>query len=345
MPIDAVNQINYTQPIQKPKAGQENNNIDQPVDNKTNQKALIAVGAAVALASLGVLGYKGYLGEGIQKALGGAKKAAAEEGKEKTEEKAKEEIKKSIKELYEDAIKNKKTTLELNGRIHNFEYNTDGKLIKETVTKGDDYAIYENIDGKMKIVELKKNGKIVKKNLKPGSSHTPSRIPDIIPPQIFKGEIPKPLDKNDIPQTIKLSEDILNTLRKDGKYYEQNPGHSNIVYIYNSANSILRYETLAQKTRTIEFDVMGNIKSIKINTPSEDGYRIIQRNHYNPEGILQEIETLNYKNSDCNLRAFFDKDGKLKRYSALTKDGYSLSYNAEGEVITDHGITRLLDLI
>ena len=67
---------------------------------------------------MGVLGYKGKLGEGVQKFLGGAKKAVTEETGTKTEEKAK----KTFKELYENAIKEKKATLEdtVRNRIHNF---------------------------------------------------------------------------------------------------------------------------------------------------------------------------------------------------------------------------------
>lgn len=133
-------------------------------ENNNNKKLVYGIGGVVALIALGILGHKGYLGEGIQKFLGGAKKAAETETK-KTEE----EVKKTFQELYNDAIKNKKESIknETTGRTHTFEYNKDGKLVKETVSKGDDYVIYENVKfqksngetvDKMKIIEIKKDG-------------------------------------------------------------------------------------------------------------------------------------------------------------------------------------------
>lgn len=76
-------------------------------NDNSNKKLIYGLGGAAALILLGILGYKGHLGESIQKFLGGAKEAAKEESK-KAEEKAKEEVKKTFKELYSDAIKDKK---------------------------------------------------------------------------------------------------------------------------------------------------------------------------------------------------------------------------------------------
>ena len=76
-----------------------------PADNEKNNAAKYMIGATLAgLAVLGVLGYKGHLGEGIQKFLGGAKKAAQKEGSN-----ASDSAKKAEEAVRETATQAKKT--------------------------------------------------------------------------------------------------------------------------------------------------------------------------------------------------------------------------------------------
>ena len=83
-----------------------------PADNEKNNAAKYMIGATLAgLAVLGVLGYKGHLGEGIQKFLGGAKKAAQKEGSNASDsaKKAEEAVDEALREaenLEKEAKKN-----------------------------------------------------------------------------------------------------------------------------------------------------------------------------------------------------------------------------------------------
>ena len=58
MPVEAIKPINNTQTISKP-----NKTAAKPVEkNKNDQKTLIAVGAGLALVTLGFLGHKYFKG-------------------------------------------------------------------------------------------------------------------------------------------------------------------------------------------------------------------------------------------------------------------------------------------
>lgn len=60
---------------------------ENPVDEQKSKAAKYMIGATVlaGIAALGIAGYKGHLGEGIQKLLGGAEKAAKKGGAEASE--------------------------------------------------------------------------------------------------------------------------------------------------------------------------------------------------------------------------------------------------------------------
>lgn len=133
--------------------------VELSSSNNSNKNLLIGLGVAVAAATLGIIGHKqGWFKKAVEKA----------KPEEKPKEDIKEEIKKTFKELYDDAIKNKKESIknETTGKTHSFEYDKDGKLIKETVTKGEDKAEYTIIDDKLKLTTLTKDGKVYTKKHK-----------------------------------------------------------------------------------------------------------------------------------------------------------------------------------
>lgn len=103
----------------------------QEVDEEKSNAAKYMIGAAAlaGVVALGIAGYKGHLGEGVQKFLGGAKKAAEKEGSKaaesstsaasgsaaKAEKYTAEELsamsKKNISELSDDEMKKLITTI------------------------------------------------------------------------------------------------------------------------------------------------------------------------------------------------------------------------------------------
>lgn len=329
MPIESINAVNTTPIIEKqPEKPQVNNDIEQPTDN--NKKALIGVGAALALITLGVLGHKGYLGEGIQKALGGAKKAAKEEGTKKTEEKAKEEVKKTFKDLYNDAIKEKKASIknEITGRTHSFEYAQDGTLIKETVTKGDDYAIYENINGKMRIVEAKKGETISLRHF--NEDGTISRLkPEVplkaMPRQVYNGELPKKLPAEEIPERID-KEILENWPEGEASFrgYRKSSGTTGTIYQY------IR-DTEGNITKQIRYNCKGGVDYI---TKYNSNGKVV----YNADGEVHSISIETFDTSGNKiLEEFFGADGKLDWFEAISKDNQKIYFMKNGEISTNLG--------
>lgn len=351
MPIESVNAVNTTPIIQKqPEKPLVNNNIEQATDNN-NHKTLIGVGAALALVTLGVLGHKGYLGEGIQKALGGAKKAAKEEGTKKTEEKAKEDVKKTFKELYNDAIKEKKASIknEITGRTHSFEYAQDGTLIKETVTKGDDYVIYmrlgpkdRNIEGglydsswennvnngKMRIVEVKKGETISLRHFNEDGtiSYLKPEVPvKAMPRQVYNGELPKKLPAEEIPERI--DKEILENWpegEKSFRGYTKSSGSTGTIYQY------IR-DTEGNITKQIRYNCKGGVDYI---TKYTNNGKIV----YNADGEVHSIGIETFDTSGNKiLEEVFGADGKLDWFEAISKDNQKMYFRENGEISTNLG--------
>lgn len=330
MPIESVNAVNTTPTIQKqPEKPLVNNNIEQATDNN-NHKTLIGVGAALALVTLGVLGHKGYLGEGIQKALGGAKKAAKEEGTKKTEEKAKEDVKKTFKELYNDAIKEKKASIknEITGRTHSFEYAQDGTLIKETVTKGDDYVIYKNINGKMRIVEAKKGETISLRHFNEDGtiSYLKPEVPvKAMPRQVYNGELPKKLPAEEIPERI--DKEILENWpegEKSFRGYTKSSGSTGTIYQY------IR-DTEGNITKQIRYNCKGGVDYI---TKYTNNGKIV----YNADGEVHSIGIETFDTSGNKiLEEVFGADGKLDWFEAISKDNQKMYFRENGEISTNLG--------
>lgn len=333
MPINAVNSVNTPQIIEKqePKI-QTNNDIEQPTSNN-NQKALIGVGAALALATLGVLGHKGYLGEGIQKALGGAAKAAKEEGTKKAEEITTPEVKKTFKDLYNDAIKEKKESIknEVTGKTHSFEYAEDGTLIKETISKGDDYAIYKNISGKMRIVEAKKGETISLRHF--NEDGTISRLkPEVpvkaMPRLIYDKKLPpEELTKEQLPKNIKITElpsEMIETCPSHeitfGEYIR--PYNKSTIYkIEKDANG-----NIIQKTG---YDLQGNL--VGVYKYNKEGSQI-QEIRYTPWGTSDKftVKTLD-ENGETILEETFNlSDGKLISFKTICNDGQKRTFSGLG---------------
>ena len=330
MPIESVNAVNTTPIIQKqPEKPLVNNNIEQATDNN-NHKTLIGVGAALALVTLGVLGHKGYLGEGIQKALGGAKKAAKEEGTKKTEEKAKEEVKKTFKDLYNDAIKEKKASIknEITGRTHSFEYAQDGTLIKETVTKGDDYVIYKNINGKMRIVEAKKGETISLRHFNEDGtiSYLKPEVPvKAMPRQVYNGELPKKLPAEEIPERI--DKEILGNWpegEKSFRGYTKSSGSTGTIYQY------IR-DTEGNITKQIRYNCKGGVD---YSTKYTNNGKIV----YNADGEVHSIGIETFDTSGNKiLEEVFGADGKLDWFEAISKDNQKMYFRENGEISTNLG--------
>lgn len=363
MPIDAVNQIDTAQIHTQPKLQHSSPNppAQMAEDNNNNPKVLIGVGAALALVTLGVLGYKGHLGEGVQKALGGAKKATKEEGPKKTEEKAKEEVKKTFKELYNDAIKEKKESIknEITGRTHTFEYDQNGKLIKETVSKGDDYAIYENVkiqkqngdivEG-MKLIEVKRGDTTTVREVKDGvytkGTHIPipnnnfieSEIPILSktkPRKVYDGKLPENLTQEEMPK--ELSSDVIKALEEKGEKIQI--GDNSFEYSYNNEDIICSNKSTGITTW---YNKDGQIKFITKNKYNENGNKI-ETDFYDSQGNIDQFQIFTQdQNNNIILSERFNINRSIQDYSAITQNGHWINFDSTGRIHFDYGTSNSL---
>ncbi len=332
MPINAVSTANIPPMIERQQPKTQTIDTKEQATGNNNQKALIGVGAALSLVTLGVLGHKGYLGEGIQKALGGAAKAAKEEGTKKAEETSTAEVKKSFKELYNDAIKEKKDSIknEVTGRTHSFEYAEDGKLIKETVSQGDDYAVYKNINGKMRIIEAKKGETVSLRHFNEDGtiSRLKPEVPiKVMPRLVYDGELPKKLTAEEIPE--KLNPEIVSEIKLKGEYSDAAGNR----YLLNSNNETIHVNTFDKEfniTQSFDFNLEGTLIEINKykNTPNSKTW--VQ---YTPDGNVKVITCYKYEQKwNELLQEWFDSNGKLNGFYAMTKEGKKELFFNDGEL-------------
>ena len=141
----------------------------QPNEDSFEKKGMSTTGK-VALGTVGLLGGLAALdavfckSKNLKKIFGIAQKEGGKVAEDTAVDTTTKEIKKTFKELYNDAIKNQEKSIknEITGRTHNFEYDENGRLIKEIVTKGNERAeILHNLPNKRKseLVSLTKDGK------------------------------------------------------------------------------------------------------------------------------------------------------------------------------------------
>ena len=171
------------------------------------------------------------------------------------------------------------------------EYDKDGKLIKETVSKGDDYAIYENINGKMRIIEAKEGETISLRHFnEDGSiSHLKPEIPvKTLPSLVYKGELPKNLTKEEIPDI----KEILENWPKDANEYR---GFTKVKYSDDIEK--LEYDTSGNIVSRICYHIKEqNLEQITKGFYSTEG-KYTQFSWYDKNGTLSELASYRYNNS------------------------------------------------
>lgn len=172
MAIEAVR--NYSVGLQQaPKANLKsqqsftsNPEVDEEKSNAT--KYMLGATALAAVIGLGIAGYKGKLGKGIQELLGGAEKAA-EKGAKKTEdvatgtltsgvEKAPEKVTNKAADVVEEVTTNVSEEI---GKVNDYfkKYGVDGKAFIDNNNPEQVVIITRNKDGYYKQVQSTKDFK------------------------------------------------------------------------------------------------------------------------------------------------------------------------------------------
>lgn len=288
--------INLVTSIPKPVQKTEEKPVEtkvsvQPIpDEKSfwdkNKTAVIAIGA-VALA-------------GITYAV--AHKSGAGE--------IKDNIVKSFKELYQEAVKGKKESFvnPKTGRTHAFEYSKDGKLVKETIKKGDEfigeYAVFGDVSKPVKL----KRGNVV-------YEYEYASMAD--------GTAIKPSSKK-----ITFLEDVRN---KDGEIIH--PKDSQAVTYFNKKGKPDKYESVVKKEHNSEmcYEVCKTDAVINANGKAEPGL-VNYKGHFRNKNMTDALD-----------ESFFDSNGKLEKLITYTDtaNGKSIAkyLYANGELFP-HKIVR-----